>query len=969
MAHAPQTPISTSLTARAPRTTHHHHSHLQYHSLPYYTIDQGAAELRSCHDTHDRVTASAEGWPAPDRFPIRVAEVKDALTVVRPPRPLRKKPKLTSNATDATSLPTTDPSPGMRRLVGLSKTSSVPSFTSLSLQANIDDDNDRRPSSSSGITSTAAAPLPLRRSNSNTLQRSPSQKRPPASHSSYGIGTTLGPPPSYSTQRTLSQDRIRLDRRSNSPSREGSPTKNKRDTSPSKSRRVHSPSKSDEPALDAEKYPTRLSPVKFDAPPSATESSADEVSTEEAFTPRTTDTASALTPNSVMSKAHAPAEANATNMHEKENEEPSLLRPTASEEDSKGSSSDEKKSEDLFLNIARTDAPRSGGQTQAKLEKRRSRVSLPFFTSSRPSTGYKSSPIQERFDTASTSGRSEALNYYTKRSSLGQHVPGTFSRTYTQDSTSRIGGLDTQSSHPGDMPRRTFPRRFSNANSTTNTNAEPVRTLSRPSTAKTGRLASDGTFLDRPKMPEPNATESTISTTAPSTVWDELDDLKSRIKKLELTGKLPPSSAAAMSTAERPKTATTAATTMSSSPRTKPAAAPQLTSAIEGIPSNIHPTLHDALGNAKAVLHNDVYQKLQATAQDALQLSMMMSPEGYNAGTSTVGTSSLSERQIRRRTESMCRSLTELAIAILADSKQPPQPVTRPGSRDAYQTVSGLRSRRYSNDQPNDRPPVTSRVQSRLETRRTSTQFGSVSNSQTPPEEKYQTPPTALPPMPTSSSSRIGRTTSLVRSRRNPGYNVDGATDDEESSPSIRPVSRAMTEVSTYRQAAKDRAAYSREYTAQHPMPQHPVPSTVETNSATRSQLPAHISTHLIPRRKYGNLSSNNSSVGTPQERTPVTPKEAWGRITIVPSFTSSPIDLTPENQSGTRPSNTRRSLGFTSRISSVSSRLRAAKGERNTSLRDTPESRGLRDMAAPGQLLDNQLPLERQNSGQSIQS
>ncbi len=666
-----------------------------------------------------------------------------------------------------------------------------------------------------------------------------------------------------------------------------------------------------------------------------------------------------------------------TDVHDKENAEPSLLRPAASEEDSKGSSSDDKKSEDLFLNIAKTDASRSGGQGQARLEKRRSRVSLPFFTSAttsvRPSTGQKSSPIQERFDTTSVSGRSEALHYYSKRSSLGQHVPGTFSRTYIQDTAPRTGGLETQSSHPAETPRRMFSRRNSNTNTNTNTAAEPHRTVSRPSTAtaRNSRLASDsGAFLDRPRMPEHVATESTISTTAPSTVWDELDDLKSRIKKLELTGKLPPSSAAATSTTERPKTATTAATTMSSSPKPKPPAAPQLTSAIEGIPSNIYPTLHDALGNAKAVLSNEIYQKLQATAQDALQLSIMMSPDGHTAGASTIGGANVSERQIRRRTESMCRSLTELAIAILADNKQPPQPVTRPASRDAYQSISGLRSRRYSNE-PNDRPPVTSRVQSRLEARRTSAQVGSAINSQvTPPDSAYQTPPIALPPIPTSSSSRVGRTTSLVRSRRTPGYGVDGTTDDEESSPSVRPVSRAMTEVSTYRQSAKDRAAYSREYTAQHPMPQQLTPSTTETRSATRSQLPAHISTHLVPRRKYGILSSRTSNAGTPEEQTPITPKEHWGRISIVPAFASSPIEATPESpgiQSGTRPSNARRSLGFTSRISSVSSRLRAAKAERTAHIRDNPELRGPRDIAPSGQLLDSHPPLERQGSGQSI--
>lgn len=954
-------PASSSTTTRI--QSGHTHALTRRPSVPYYTLD-----------TNELCVTNAVHRPEPHFYPAHVADTttRDDLTL-RPP--LRKKPKLSSTAssTHSHSLQV----PGMRRLVGISKTSSVPSFNSLSLAA-IPDNDEQRPSSSSGVSQSST---PLQRTNSNTLQRSPSQRRPPASHSSYGIETTCGPPPSYSTQRTLSQDRVRLDRNSsskattNSPSREGSPTRTNtntstnRDLSPSKSGREPSPSKPNDPAPIPELSSAWPARVKSDATSSPTSgSSPDETTTQEASSPETADTQSLPTPNSTMSKDYTTPAVDATDLQEKEKAEPRFLRPIPSEEDTKGSSSDEKKSEDLFLNIAKTDASRSAALPQSKLEKRRSRVSLPFFSNAtRPSTGYKSSPIQERFDTASVSGRSEALNYYSKRSSLGHHVPGALSRAYTQEGSIRDGVMDAQSSHPADLPRRAMSRRYSTTNSNANTNLEPVRTFSRPSTARNSRLVSEGAFADRTRVPDHNATESTISTTAPSTVWDELDDLKSRIKKLELTGKLPPSSAAAMTSTERPKTATTAATTtMSSSPKHKPTSTTQLQSAIEGIPSSVHPNLHDALGNAKTVLSNDVYQKLQATAQDALQLSMMMSPEGPNTGASTIGATSLSERQIRRRTESMCRSLTELAIAILADNKQPPQPTTRPGSRDAYQSVSGLRSRRASNE-PSDRPPVSMRVQSRLDARRTSAQFAATLDSQpTPPENAYQTPPTALPQMPTSSSSRVVRTTSLVRSRRIPGPNMDGTTDDEEASPSVRPVSRAMTEVNSYRQAARNRAAYSREYTAQHPMPQHPVPSVPDTTNTTRSQLPAHISTHLVPRRKYATPPSAVSNAGA-QEYTPVTPREPWGRITIVPAVSSSPIEATPESQVVVRPPPPpRRSLGFTSRISSVGSRLRAAKGERNISMRDTPELRTPREPGTSGPVLDSPLPLERHQTSES---
>nr|KAK5448839.1 hypothetical protein LTR18_001927 [Exophiala xenobiotica] len=914
-------------------------------TLPYYSIDH----VPGRHDLALRVTdARPTRLQDPHSYHVRIIDtsttVKDDLTSWRPP--LRKKPRLTTAATsDVSPQKPSLPYSGMLRPVGVQKTSSVPSF---SLRAHdVADPNNHRPSTSGASQPTT----PLQRTNSNLVQRSSSQKKPPASHSSYPVETTCGPPPSYSTQRTRSQDKIRVTDRNPSPQRTSTAT---RESTISQ--------KSNELRQEPGYIVTHALPVKQDsAAPSSTESSADEANTQEASSPDTP-----ITPN-LFNSISAPTESAAmaaepARFRERDTSD-QWLKPTATDEESKGSSSDERKSEDLFLNIAKTGASR-GGQMPSQIDKRRSRISLPFFSSARPATGYKSSPIQDRFDTASVSGRSEALNYYNKRASLGQHVPGALSRAYTQD-TLRPEALSAReeigSIQNGDLPRRSMSRRFSNTN--TNMTGEPSRHLPRPSTARNSRLASESGFVDRPRMHDHNATESTISTTAPSTVWDELDDLKSRIKKLELTGKLPPSSAAAMTSSDRPKTATTAATTLSSSPKPK-AAVTQLQSAIEGIPSTIHPTLHEALGNAKSVISNELYQKLQATAQDALQLSMMMTPEGYTGTGSTIGVSSVSERQVRRRTESMCRSLTELVIALLADNKQAPTSVTRPASRDAYAPSSiGLRSRRYSNEL-NDRPPVASRVQSRLETRRTSIPFGGTFNQQgSTPEHVYQTPPTALPQMQTTSSSRLGRTTASLRSRRTPGQ-LDGTTDDDEGSPSVRPVSRAMTEVGTYRQMAKDRAAYSREYTAQHPMPQYARPSPHEPSNATRSTMPANVSTNLISRRKYASPTSN---VSTP-EANRMTPKEPWGRISIIPAAMSSPIEVTPESQGGLRPSNSRRSLGFASRISSVSSRLRAAKAERNGSGKDTPDTPPLRDMAPSGQELDN-MALERQSSGQSVGS
>ncbi|QLI66097.1 uncharacterized protein G6M90_00g013770 [Metarhizium brunneum] len=121
-------------------------------------------------------------------------------------------------------------------------------------------------------------------------------------------------------------------------------------------------------------------------------------------------------------------------------------------------------------------------------------------------------------------------------------------------------------------------------------------------------------------------TESTASTTAPSTVWDELDDLKSRINRLELTGKLPSTSGAAVSrmSEERPATATTTVTTLSGSPKRQVNGQIAEVSSTTSSQREAHPILHEALVKSRPYLSLEVYQALQSAANDAMALSSMM---------------------------------------------------------------------------------------------------------------------------------------------------------------------------------------------------------------------------------------------------------------------------------------------------------------------------------------------------------
>lgn len=715
-----------------------------------------------------------------------------------------------------------------------------------------------QPVSRSASSSSRPAPAQLTRSNT-----APSpNKRAPASHSSYGIETTAGPPPSFETRRTLSTERIwKVER--------------------SKSLRMTLA----ENQVEAQQYsaiPETIAPTSVEntapATPPLVESSPDTAETESVPTPTDAEEVPIMDVRSDRGLGLSNSETGSGSK----------------------TSSESHKSEDLFLNIARVDTSRPNS---SKGEQRKTRMSLPYMSSLRPSSSHSPELAHFQPDPAAVTPRAELPGYHSKRSSL-QFGQLRGHQTAEHDSVSNSGMHNN---------------RFSTM--TTDT----VRPYARSSVGTRGsRLVSESANLDKHKYVEQNATESTASTTAPSTVWDELDDLKSRIKKLELTGKLPPSSAAAMSTAERPRTATTAATTMSSSPKHNKIAN-HLRSTIEGVPATVHSLLHEALGNAQAIVSHDVYQKLLATAQDALQLATMTSLD--NQGLRSAA-SSPSDRQMRRRTESMCRNLTELAIALAAETKS--SQALRPGSRDQHISPAlGFRSRTYSqsNNELNDRPPVTTRVQSRLESRRISAQHGYMSARHTSPDLDS---PTALPQYP-NPGGRTTRIATQLRNRRTTNF-LDGANDEDEPSPTTRPVSRAMTDLTTARRISRDHNNVSREYTSQHPMPL----TRVDTGGSARTPLPANLSTNFTTRRKYPSPAMPTQV----SDSSPLASRQSFGRISVVAQDTTSPSDTVSEAPGSSSSIRTRRSLGFASRIgSSVGNRLRAARAERieSRSYREQP--------------------------------
>ncbi|KAJ9136666.1 LPxTG-motif cell wall anchor domain-containing protein [Pleurostoma richardsiae] len=463
------------------------------------------------------------------------------------------------------------------------------------------------------------------------------------------------------------------------------------------------------------------------------------------------------------------------------------------------------------------------------------------------------SPITPRSQTFQDAGAEGGYPYSRRRPSLTESSPGTLpSRTSTFKHT--YGLPKTYNSSPL-VPKHADPHHVSEA--------------------------SHG----------PEGTESTSSTAAPSTVWDELDDLKSRIHRLELTGKLPPTSGSAMSRAsdDRPPTATTNATTMSASPKrgSGNSVAQAEASSTTSSQRETQPILLSALSKSKPFISPDVYEAIESAATDALALSQLMGTVGQpgpiSSGASTIGVggpATVTDRQLRRKADSICRSLTGLCLALSeeASQKKPTQTVATPSkeketvaSPTVSKTVAGVAAQRRGSaviDQATIKiDPVTSppRAPTRLEERR-----ANLLNSSALPSPRYALAPGTTTDQvagPGRKSSLLisrtrragteepedsGRKSSLLLRTRRAGTEEPeegrktslllrqrrGTNDDEEDT-RIRAPSRAVTEIAGLRAA-------QREYPTHVPhVPAEPAP--LASSALPRRRLvPSSLNSRLV---------------------------------------------------------------------------------------------------------------------------
>jgi hypothetical protein len=350
---------------------------------------------------------------------------------------------------------------------------------------------------------------------------------------------------------------------------------------------------------------------------------------------------------------------------------------------------------------------------------------------------------------------------------------------------------------------------------------EPL-TSSRNLSSLSDRLAQG---LITPTMsPAPTArkgsnaeSESVDSVNAPSTVWDELDDLKSRIRSLEIGGKSSPSATNPTNQSfERPRTATTAPTTISSSPKhaRKQSSLPTEPTASAPSTATLHPLLHSALGKAKNVLNPQLYHSLEATASDALALAAMTGSGGPQGtaftAASVVNGAAVPDRHIRRKADSMCRNLTDLCIALCEGKSEITSPIVKPSSMNVSHTQAETPSSRYARRssiglqdlQLRTEPP---RSVSRIDSRRSSLLGLGLGNtiSTSPLEANDQYSGQELSPShdQTDYAARYNRPgTSMQR--------YSQVEDDAAQDVPSRAPSRAMTELGHMRQSSTRRTDY-----------------------------------------------------------------------------------------------------------------------------------------------------------------
>ncbi|EAA33621.2 hypothetical protein GE21DRAFT_4238 [Neurospora crassa] len=441
--------------------------------------------------------------------------------------------------------------------------------------------------------------------------------------------------------------------------------------------------------------------------------------------------------------------------------------------DSATAASDNENTAEIFMNIAREDPAPRPAQTRTEDQSAISRINrnsshrrplstaIPSYqTSSPPQIANRR--LSDSRDTISSRSRLLSDPQAVREPNLRGNPRDRLITNIAQEDLGRSQSVRTSLRQAPPTPRQiAFQDAYeAGAGLTRRSSIADISSVGRNSQYRNSNLAVGGRIYNSsplvPRAPEPQrpetsqnaetnqgaeGTDSSTSTADPSTVWDELDDLKSRIHRLERTGKKPPAGAGnSRSSEERPPTATTNATTMSASPKRGSGGTTvnHGETASNASSRETQPILLSALLKTKGLISAEVFNAIESAANDALALTSMIGAAGQpgpiSSGASVVGGygSGVTDRQLRRKADSICRSLTELCIALTDEANQskPAQPaapnretekVITPTTAAKFTGITGRRRSSIMVETALPQPSVTSpRAPTTMEQRRIS---------------------------------------------------------------------------------------------------------------------------------------------------------------------------------------------------------------------------------------------------------
>lgn len=351
--------------------------------------------------------------------------------------------------------------------------------------------------------------------------------------------------------------------------------------------------------------------------------------------------------------------------------------------------------------------------------------------------------------------------------------------------------------------------------------------------------------------------DSEVSTTAASTVWDELNELKSRMRKLEGSGSRSRHYSTTTTTdpSDRPKTATTTTHTTNSASR-RSSNNDHLSPSWPSRPrppsqdiSDMHPLLHSALRKARLVIDRHVYTALEASSIDALQMAALARnnsdvdiPSSVDAAAADGPTQI--QKQMSRKADNLCRSLTELCIVLCEQHRarspeHPKQPMhRRPASSDMADGTA-LVNGNGETDSPlaylDSRRKLADRIE-RLQSRHQARNADSLPNRTTATRHSSiveQSPSSPWTPKPLNRAATTNAYTSArsdySTAPQDPADLMDEDEDDqnEEKDATLRGPQRAMTDVARRTTGLPGGQTHSprdlrlsRDYTNRHPLPE-----------------------------------------------------------------------------------------------------------------------------------------------------